>query len=436
MSKLDAFVDSKFMRALQRAGAAIQANKAISAVSGSMMLSIGIIMAGSIFTMLATLLYLVGVVQTSDPLYSFLTMPNGVTLGFIGAIVAFSVGYIYSKNLGMKGDVANGIVCLVLFLIVAAPIQSVTLEDGSSMSVLSTSYLGASGMFPAILVSLVTVRLIQLFQDHNVTIKLPDVVPPFLADGFTTLIPLMVCVLLWGGVSVLCQSVMNAPLPGVIIGILTVPMSGLISVPGIIILKLIATILWSFGIHGAAAVSVVTLPITFQMYQINAELFAAGEPMQFSPVFLNSVNGSCGNVLLGLVILCMFRARSQQLKAIGKASVVPTLFNITEPVTFGVPLMGNILLLVPQLIIGVIYPLLAYAGYMIGFFQPGHIMLLMNMPFGLQEFLPTMAWQNLLLAPLGTLLGLIIFFPFFKAYDRQLVAAEESELASAEAETA
>ncbi len=428
MSKLDNLYQSKPMQKLQEWGGKMQTNKAFSAISGGMMSTMSLILAGAVFMILATLLNLVGVCETTDSLYVWLTMPYNMTMGILSVAVAFSVGYAYSKNLEMKGAMANGIVTMVLFLMVVSPVKTVTLADGSTMSALDTTYLGGTGLFTALILPLIAVKIIDLCQKRHVTIKMPEVVPQFLTDSFATLIPLVINVILWHGLNTLCEMVFTTSLPGAIMGLLSIPLGALVSVPGMFVLIFICQLTWSFGIHGTAIVYIVIMAPMIQYMAGNAELVAAGQAPIFAPVALFGAAACCGGTgnVLPLAVLCL-RSKSQQLKAVGKAGVVPAVFNISEPMAFGTPIMYNPIIAIPFILNTLILVPVLYLGYAVGFFQPAYIMIMTALPVFLQEFMGTMAWQNLFIPAVAFVIGILVYAPFVKIYDRQLCEKEAQE---------
>lgn len=434
MSKFDQLYESKFMQKLQAWGGKLQANKALNAISSGMMAAMGVILAGAVFTVLATVLNLVGVIDTSSEVYKWLNVPYNMTMGIISVVVSFAVGYIYSRNLNLKSDLANGVVTLILFLMVAAPVQTVTLEDGSTFSGLSTSYLGGTGLFAALIIPLVSVRIIKFCLDHHVGIKMPDAVPQFLADAFTTLVPLFLNILLWYGLNTVCQATIHQTLPGAIAALLAIPLAPLTSVPGLLVLAFICMVLWSFGIHGTMAVSAVIMPSLIAFYQTNAELVAQGQPAVFAPIAIWGTINCCGGTGNVLALTLMFmRSKSEQLRAVGKAGIVPVVFSLNEPIAFGGPIILNPVLVIPFIVNVVITMFLVYLGYAAGFFQPGYILVMTTLPVGLQSFMPALAWQNIFIPVLAFIVAFVCYYPFFKVYEHQLVEKEKAAEASMEA---
>lgn len=417
--------DSAPMKMLQNFGASMRSNKVIQSVTSGMMCTMSLIMVGAIFTIVASVLHTVGVLTTDSTIYQQLMIPYNMTMGLMSVAVAFAVGYIYTKNLGMRGELANGIVTLVLFLMVSAPFKEVALADGTTMTAMDTSMLGGTGLFTALILPIISVRIIKLCQDKNVSIKMPDSIPPFLSDSFTALIPLFFNVILWRGLGFVCETFMGASLPSLVMGLLGLPLSALTSGPGIIVLALIGQIMWCFGMHGNGIVYIALMAPMMQAMSLNAELYAAGQPTVFSTTFLFAVFACCGGAgnCLPLAIRFM-RAKSEKLKAVGKASVIPAAFNIMEPIVFGTPIVFNPILDIPFVLNGVVSALIVWFGYSVGFFVPPHIMIMSVLPVGLGDFLGSLAWQNLLIPVVGFVVGYLMYAPFVRMYDKQCLAEE------------
>lgn len=430
----DNLAEAPWLMKLQEIGGKTQSSKVISALSGGMGSNMAVILAGSVFCILATLLYVAGVIQTTDPLYQWLYAPYNMTIGLMSVITAFSVGRAYSKSLGMSGEIANGIVTMVLFLMIAAPMQTYTLQDGTSVTALSTSFLGGSGLFTALIMPLIAVRIIKLCKDNHIELRMPDSVPQYLQDSFSAAIPLVVNILLWTGLDTLCKNVLGATLPGAIMGLLAAPLAGLNSLPGMFIIALLGMLFWVLGIHGTGVTSIAILPIFMQYYASNAELVANGGVAEIWPValyFMAQTAGGSGN-LFPLAILCM-RAKSEQLKAIGKVGVIPAFFNVSEPMIFGVPIMYNFLLAIPFVLNTLISMALIWLMGLAGIIHGNYIMIMTSMPMFLGNYLTSMYLPNLLIPIVCTVVAFICYAPFVKAYDNQLCKQEAERLAEEQA---
>ncbi|NMC29087.1 MAG: PTS sugar transporter subunit IIC [Pelolinea sp.] len=420
--------ESKFMKGLQKFGEKLASSKVFSAISKSMMGTMAIILVGAVFQIIATIPTLFGWYTTESAIYKLLYTPYNMTMGILSVFVVFMIGYNYAKSLGMK-PMQNGVVALICFLLVAAPATTVTVADGAtSLTVLNTSNLGAAGLFVAILIGILTVNVTHFCEKKNIVIKMPDVVPSFLSEAFSAMLPLLFNIIIWYGISSVLSLLTGGQmtLPLLITYILSIPLSAINTIPGMFIAVLFACLLWTFGIHGSMVVFIALMAIMIQNISANAAAVAAGNQPQFYATMLTGAMacaGGTGNTL-GLVLLGLKSAKSKQLKAVSKAAIVPGIFNINEPVTFGFPIMYNPIMAIPYILTPLITMLVLWLGYAIGFFKPAYVLIMSLLPLFMGEFLGSMAWQNLFIPIVGIVVGLIVYYPFFKVYDKQLVEKE------------
>jgi PTS system cellobiose-specific IIC component len=425
---MDKLFESKFMKGLQKFGEKLGSSKVFSAISKSMMGTMAIILVGAVFQIIATIPTLFGWYTTESAIYKLLYTPYNMTMGILSIFVVFMIGYNYAKSLGMK-PMQNGVVALICFLLVAAPATTVTLADGAtSLTVLNTSNLGAAGLFVAILIGILTVNLTHFCEKKNIVIRMPDVVPSFLSEAFSAMLPLLFNIIIWYGISSVLSLLTGGQmtLPLLITYILSIPLSAINTIPGMFIAVLFACLLWTFGIHGSMVVFIALMAIMIQNISANAAAVAAGNQPQFYATMLTGAMacaGGTGNTL-GLVLLGLKSAKSKQLKAVSKAAIVPGIFNINEPVTFGFPIMYNPIMAIPYILTPLITMLVLWLGYAIGFFKPAYVLIMSLLPLFMGEFLGSMAWQNLFIPIVGIVVGLIVYYPFFKVYDKQLVEKE------------
>ena len=235
--------ESKAMQQVKKVGEKFAGNKAIASVSAGMMMAMGIILIGAVFQLVAIIPTFFKLYSTEDAIYKILMVPYDLSMGLISIYMAFTIAYSYAKSLKMQA-VTTALNSLLVFLIVAAPIKTVALADGSSFTGIDNSCLGAIGMFTAILVSLCTVKLAHFCEKHHLMIRMPDAVPKFLQDTFASLIPLIVNIAIWHTIGSLCTGLMTISLPYAISYLLSAPLGALTSVPGILIVVFVANLLW------------------------------------------------------------------------------------------------------------------------------------------------------------------------------------------------
>lgn len=427
MSKIDNVFQSEAVGKVQRFAQKFSSNNVVQALLNGMMNSLGLIIAGSVFAIIATVLSLTHVISSTGKIYTWLYLPYNMTLGIIGMVMAFTIAYEYAKYKGMK-PIPSGVTSLIMFLIVAAPLQNITLDSGETMSVLSGGYLGTSGMFCAMLIAIISTEITSICEKHNIVIKLPDVVPESLTGSFASLIPMVINIVLWHGLNQGLQLLTSMNLPTAILSALAYPMAGLNSLPGMFIIVLVIMILWSFGIHGSATLWPVIFPVMMTYYDQNAQLVADGKAAVFAPILLIEVFYCCGGDgnLLPFTVMAL-RSKSQRLKTVGKAGIVPMVFNISEPVIFGTPLMYNPILFIPYIFAPLVSMFVCYIGFVIGFFKPTYIMLQASLPVPFGIFAESMAWQNLLIPVVCFIVTFVIYYPFWKVYDGMLVKEEKEQ---------
>lgn len=447
MSEKKGFLD-KFQNFMMPIGNFLANEKHFASISSGLMATVGLTLIGAIFQIMANppvtaeMMAQGGIMPTlfgwwyhfSMAYKDILMVPYNMTVGLFAVSAAFAIAYQLAKRYDMSA-ISAGIVSLTVFLIVTAPVKVYTLADGSMLTAMDTTFLGGTGLFTAIIVAMGSVEISHLCQKYHIVIKMPDVVPPFLADSFTALIPLLLNIALFYGINVGLQQVNPAlTIPTAIMALLSAPLSAVNSVPGMLLVVAFATLLWCCGVHGTMIVYPLIIPLMIEAFTANGLAVANGDPAIFYPVFIFGAIGMVGGSgnTLGFVFLSMFKAKSQQLKAIGKASIIPGFFGINEPVAFGAPVVFNPIMMIPYVLGSLLLGIIMWISYMVGFQDPGYILVMSLMPIGIAGFLPAMSMKNAVFQIVMIPVMALIWYPFFKVYDRQL-CAKEQEMLEAEA---
>ncbi|MDF0480802.1 PTS transporter subunit EIIC [Vagococcus sp. PNs007] len=433
---MDKLFESAFMKKLQTFGQKLGSNLFLTSLQAAMMSLMGIIMVGAIFQIMVSVIGpdMFNLIERESMIYNLLYLPYQFTMNSLSLWVVIFFAYNYSKNLKMKSPLMHAVDALVCFLVVAGLL--ITAETGAVS--ISMSYLGAQGMFIGFIVVYISVHIEKYCIDHNIRIKMPSVVPPFLQDGFSAIVPLFFSVTFFIIINGLVLSVSHGALnvcSGFML-LLSAPLGALTSIPGMFILGIFATLLWCFGIHGTMIVGTVLTPMLLQSIAENGANHAAGEPLVFYPVILwgaIAAVGGTGNTL-PLAILGL-RSKSKQINAIAKVSAGPGWFGINEPLAFGMPIMYNPILCIPYVLSVPIIMILMLIAFKVGFLQPGWIAVMALLPMGFSGYLSTLRWQNAIWDYLMIIPAFIIYYPFFKIYEKQLIAKEKSEEAAKELAT-
>lgn len=347
---------------------------------------------------------------------SVLMIPYYMTIGIISIYVVCGVAYQLSQTYKMDG-VNNMLCALLTFLCISDAVDLGTLS-------ISISKLGASYMFGAMVTALLVVEISHQCIKHNVTIKLPATVPPNVAGPFNVLIPMVISVVGFMLLDILCTTVTGAGLTALVYTVFQPLLSATGSLPSVLVINIIMTTFWFFGIHGANMVSVVTSPITTAALAANLEAYTAGESLPY--IFAGYANSVFGNWItyFAILLVALFFCKSSQIKSVAKVAAVPCIFNINEPMIFGMPTVLNVFTYIPLLICSCVnfstYYLLAEAGILGRFY----ITLPFTVPGPLQAFLSTMDPKTIILYFVLLAVDFCIAFPFIKAYDKTLTDAE------------
>ena len=356
-----------------------------------------------------------------------------MTMGILAFFLAFSLAYNYAKKLKVN-PLQSGFTSMVCFLLLCAPVQTVALADGTTKQVLDFAGLGSSSIFVAIIVGMFSVRITKFAVDHNWMLRLPDSVPEGVLNGFNSIIPAGINIILWYGLSLLIESFTGTTLANLIIYVLSIPINYLVSPVGMVIVLLLAQLFWFFGIHGTTVIySVLMIPM-LEVYASNAELAAAGLPLQFSFIFLMGANGIMGGAGNTLPVCIMgYKSKSEQIRAVSRASLVPGFFGINEPMVFGFPIMYNPILLIPFVLCPIVVMGLMGIAYYFGLMAYPSVLVMACMPLIFQNYITTLDWRNCVFAILMFPVCWIIWYPFFKLYEKQCIANEKAA-AEADAE--
>jgi len=360
---------------------------------------------------------------------AILTVPGNMTVGLMSIVAVIGISYNLAKSYKMK-ELSTAILSLIMFLIVASPLepaylasvvtQGADISKLPSASVLNSAYLGSPGLFVAIVIALLSTEVTRFCFKKNLKITMPDSVPPAVAESFSAVIPAIINCIIFFGADLLLKKFSGVSLPAAITSILTPAIDNINTPVAMIGIITLGNFLWLFGIHGAAITSMLYLPVSLALTGANAALVADGQSPVFEPVFLTQF----ANAYFGLNLLLLF-AKSKQLKAVGKVSIIPGVFMISEPLIFGSPIMFNPILAIPHLLAPIISMILTYIGYSIGFIGAPFNVLFARLPLGLNPFFGSMDFNNLIFFFLMMPVHVLIWYPFFKVYDRQLVIKEK-----------
>lgn len=349
--------------------------------------------------------------------------PYNMTMAIMSLFVAFAIGYSLGKHYEEEygtNPLSSGIIAGVVFLLVAAPAEG---------GMLPTTYLDAKGLFTAMIIGLSTVEITKWLLKRGVSIKLPEGVPPAVSASFSALIPMIVNVGIFYAINIILIGTVGKNIPETIMTALTPVLKGTDTLWFMLFITIIAHLLWFVGVHGAVLVGTIITPIFTSNIVANAAAKVAGEAMPYiltEPLwsFITRIGGS--GATLGLAIL-MLKSKSSQLRAVGRVGIVPGLFNINEPILFGTPVILNPILGIPLIIAPAVNTIIGYLAIKLGLIGKIYILAPWSTPAAIGLFLSTMDWRAFVLVILLIVIDMIIYYPFFKSYERILLEQEKGE---------
>lgn len=343
------------------------------------------------------------------------------TLSIISLYTVVVLPIMYGKQLGYKEPVACGIIALAFFL------QITPTELYTSIP---SAWLGHAGMFSAMLVSWLVVRFCKLCDDKNVTIKMPESVPSFVSAAFTALIPAVVLIFGSGIIGALMSKTSYGSIHNMIYTFIQAPFMKVgLSFGGVLIEELIMTLAMFCGIHGSSVVTWFT-PLQTAADAENAAAMAAKTalPNIWGTGAANLVQAGGIGATLGLAIVMVLVCKSQRYKQLSRVAIVPQVFNIGEPLLFGIPIMLNPLLFIPYIGGVVVNFLLVWFSIAIGIVgRPNGASISWTLPHPLQGLLGiSTPVTGVLLAIVILVVDMLIWYPFVKIIDKQALEEEKA----------
>lgn len=338
-----------------------------------------------------------------------------VTLEFVGLYALIGMAIAVS-NMNDVRPTNMVVISCASFLIITS-----NLVEGN----LAITFLGSKGLMTAILVGYFVVELSCWLMKHGLKINLPEAVPPFVAEPLNALIVNIVVIAAVVAVRLIVASISGGQLLPTVINSLFAPLFvASDTLFAVVLYTVVVRLLWFFGLHGGNIAGTVMAPILSVALIENSTAFVNNEPLPyiFTTMFKDTwtVMG-----ILAIVIAMMLVCKSKQLKAISKVAIAPALFNIGEPITFGLPIVMNFKIIVPYLICFAINAAVPYLATSAGLINRSFVNIPYTVPAIFKVFLSTMDIKAVFLYIILLVVNVLIFIPWLKKYDRELLANEE-----------
>ncbi|MGG7445749.1 PTS sugar transporter subunit IIC [Kosakonia oryzendophytica] len=398
----------------------IQTSKLVNGITGGMMGAMPITILGAFAALFLNLpipaykefIASVGIAAALKVIIMF-------TTNFLAVIFGVAIAGNYAKQ-----HDEDGLFCGLLTLLNFFIVTPVTFSENGAPNI-PMQWLGGTGIFTAIIVGLLSTWLYIFVKRQGFTIKMPASVPPVVSSSFSSLIPGFVSILLFATVSVLFTATPFKTMHQFIYAFLQLPLQGVGgNIASVIILWTLAQLLWFMGIHGTMVIYSVILPIFTAMDAVQLAAYSAGDPLPniTGRSFVSTYTMSASAI--GLTLLMLFFAKSQQYKTLGKLTTIPALFGISEPLVFGTPMVFNFRFAIPFIFMNAISLSIAYLATYIGLVpRVAGITPITGMPIILSGIMEG-SWKIAVLQVFLVGIQLIVWYPFFKKADKESYALE------------
>lgn len=365
----------------------------------------------------------------SPEIESIIVKPYSYTMGILGMLVAGTTAKnltdSFNRDLPATNQI-NNIATLITAIMGFLLLSSDPIKGG-----FDSSHLGTSGLIAGFIAAFITVNIYKFFIKRNITIKMPSEVPPNIAQTFKDIFPLSVSVLVIYGIDLLIRQLTGSNFATAVIQLFQPLFSAADGYVGLAIIYGAMAMFWFIGIHGPSIVEPAVSAIMLLNIDKNIGLIGDGQQATnlITPglqYFVATMGGTGATLVVPFMF--MWLAKSKQNKAIGRAAVVPTFFGVNEPILFGAPLVLNPVFMVPFILTPI------FNVWIFKFFVEF---------LGMNSFTFVLPWTTP--GPLGLVLGtglaplafvlafvlvvfdVLMYYPFFKVYDNQILAEEKAK---------
>ena len=422
MNKLIAFIEKgkPFFEKLSR-------NIYLRAIRDGFIAGMPVILFSSIFILIAFVPNSWGF-KWSDEVVAFLMKPYSYSMGILALLVAGTTAKSLTDSVNRSMEKTNQINYMSTLL--AAIVGLLMLAADPIAGGFATDFLGTKGLLSAFLAAFVTVAIYKVCVKNNVTIRMPDEVPPNISQVFKDVIPFTLSVVSLYILDLLARHFVGSSVAESIGKFFAPLFSAADGYLGITIIFGAFAFFWFVGIHGPSIVEPAIAAITYANAEVNLNLLQQGMHADKiltsgTQMFIVTMGGTGATLVVPFMF--MWLTKSKRNRAIGRASVVPTFFGVNEPILFGAPLVLNPIFFIPF-----IFAPIANVWIFKFFIET----------LGMNSFTANLPWTTP--APLGLVLGtnfqvlsfilaallivvdVIIYYPFLKVYDEQILEEERS----------
>jgi cellobiose PTS system EIIC component len=385
---------------------AFSEHTALSAIRTGMVSVVPLTIIGGLFMVIAYL-PLPAWQRLVEPHLQLLQIPVTATFGLLGLVACVTIAYDLGTRLRQEPIVSATMAAVVFMLIQIEPTDLTFRTPG----------LGSQGLFPAILVALVVVWTQAFFTRRGIVITMPETVPSVVAQSFLSLIPLLVLVV---GFWVL-RFIVGVDINHVVQQAFSPLVFALNTLPGILVYAFLVSLLWSVGIHGDNALDAIVAPIFLQYLAENVTAMSAGQPLPyvtangFFTTFVN-VGGTGATLALALILA---GSKDPGFRQVGRLSLPTQIFQINEPIFFGLPIVLNPVFMVPYVMSALVLTTGSYLLMAWGLVNRPFVNVPWTTPPVIGHYLVTGGdWRAAVWGVVSLVMALAIYYPFARAAER------------------
>lgn len=406
----------------------ISRNIYLRAIRDGFIAGMPVILFSSIFILIAYVPNAFGF-HWSPEIESLLMTPYNYSMGILGLFVAGTTAKALTDSMNRNMESTNQInyISTMLAAIIGFVIMAAEPAEGGGFL---TGFMGTKGLLTAFIAAFVTVNVYKVCVKNNVSIRMPEEVPPNISQVFKDLIPFTLSIILLYALELVIHGTMGVNVAESIGTLLAPLFRAADGYLGITIIFGAYAFFWFVGIHGPSIVEPAIAAITYANVETNLQLLQAGMHADKvltsgTQMFIVTMGGTGATLVVPFMF--MWLTKSKRNRAIGRASVVPTFFGVNEPILFGAPIVLNPVFFVPFIMAPIVNV------WIFKFFVD---------VFRMNSFTANLPWTTP--APLGLVLGtnfqflsfvlalllivvdVIIYYPFIKVYDEQILEEERT----------
>jgi PTS system cellobiose-specific IIC component len=436
----------KFMNGMLAVATALNGQRHLAAIKNSFANLLPMIIIGSFCTLFTNVVtnttkgYLslanipgLGFLANVKPMF---TAANYATMSFmaIGIVILLANELGESYGVTDKGLPLVALAAYISLCVTTVIIKSSTGEAITVSNVLSSDYTNAKGLFVGMFASIAATEIYcRLVKSGKLAIHLPESVPANVARSFEVLFPAAITILAISAIGMIFEMIVGMTLFDAITKFIQAPLSNVLTgLPGYCLLVFMTTLLWIVGIHGTQTLKAVYEPILLAALAQNEAAYAAGQPIPNiinEPFLSNYATITGAGVTGGLIIAIFLFSKREDYKSIAKLALPCGMFNINEPLTFGLPIVLNPILAIPFMVTPVITSVFAYLMTSIGFAGRMVVNAPWTTPLGIEAFLASGGNIGAAITQiLCIVISAVIYTPFVIAANKQIQQVQDNSM--------